>query len=684
MIQFRFMTKSLKYLCISLFIAILLSISIVVSIILFINPNDYKEYISQKFYQASGHQLAINGPINWFLSPNLGLQLNNVSIQTDTHSLFALNDTKVESIELKKAKIFMDILPLLTKKLVIDSLALEGLILNIEQDLPNKLSENALVATLPLSQAHPSKSLFDASFLMVKSLTIEDSTINISNSEHELIKKVEKLNLDFKKSFLKKTSPFEANFNLINSDSTPLATIKLKGLWDFDFAQQQIQVADFSFFAKLLAYDLPLNLSGKFFVNLKPSLKVEGLLNFLSKHESIKLPNVPKHISFDTQFKFEDIYLELPNFDMRMDEAKLNGSIKMSLLNLNQLPHHFSFETPLPIEFFKNLSLESSLNGQMINLNHYKFTQINLNLNANQGVLKISPLEMDIAGKKHFGNVTLDVNPENPVLSLSIDSQDFEINDLLSNFNLYKGISGLTHFKGFLRTQGKTLQEFKQHLSGHTDLHILDGKIYGLDLESLLKSHKNILNSIMNDFKNNIALDFKALGKMAFEKWSNQAKSESTHLYTNFTALKASSQIQNSIVNNQDLLLVHPHYKVMGKGSFDIKNAHLNYQVEAFLTDSEVPEGDLSANFMRETPLTVDIQGPLNDLSIHPDINKYFQFATHYFKKNLIIDFTEKSLKKIFNNIQKKVPPKNTQKTTTDSKPNPEKAFGFDELFGPE
>ena len=90
-----------------------------------INPNDYKEQITQAVYDKTGMTLTIKGDISWSVFPWIGLSLKELAIDdTQQQPLGTLNHVSVK----------VKLMPLFQKQLDISTVELNGLKLNMVVD----------------------------------------------------------------------------------------------------------------------------------------------------------------------------------------------------------------------------------------------------------------------------------------------------------------------------------------------------------------------------------------------------------------------------------------------------------------------------------------------------------------------------------------------------------------------
>jgi AsmA protein len=98
----------------------------IVAYVLTFDPNENKELITNKFQQATGRTLTLDGPITLSIYPWLGLTADQISISNAE----GFSDTPLLRADHIAARV--KLLPLLSRSLEIDTVRLDGLALNLE------------------------------------------------------------------------------------------------------------------------------------------------------------------------------------------------------------------------------------------------------------------------------------------------------------------------------------------------------------------------------------------------------------------------------------------------------------------------------------------------------------------------------------------------------------------------
>ncbi|MFO0318902.1 MAG: AsmA family protein [Neisseriaceae bacterium] len=115
------MKKFLKYTIISIVSVIIFCIVGLTLVVTLVNPNRFKPLIEKAVYQSTGRTLTLGGDISWKIYPNLGVNLKQVSLSNPT----GFNTKNFVTID--SADVSVALLPLLTHRIIIKTLAIDGL-----------------------------------------------------------------------------------------------------------------------------------------------------------------------------------------------------------------------------------------------------------------------------------------------------------------------------------------------------------------------------------------------------------------------------------------------------------------------------------------------------------------------------------------------------------------------------
>ncbi len=107
---------------------------------IFVDPNDYKQEISTQVEKSTGRKLTLEGDIKLSVFPWIALELGPLSL-SNAAGFKADSFAKVEAAEIR-----IKLMPLLKKQLEMDTIILDGLVLNLEKSKAGTTNWDDLVA----------------------------------------------------------------------------------------------------------------------------------------------------------------------------------------------------------------------------------------------------------------------------------------------------------------------------------------------------------------------------------------------------------------------------------------------------------------------------------------------------------------------------------------------------------
>jgi AsmA protein len=214
------MSKRVKFFLMMFFVALFMLIVAISIVPDWVNPNNYKTQIAAVFKEKTGRDIAINGDIGLSIFPWLGLDADRIEISNKP------GFQPLPFLTVKKGGIKIKLLPLLTKKLEIDAIHLNGLVLNLVKDKQGNTNWDDLFAAKSLSQDE---------FVNPKAITgwalgavmIKNSQFNWDDKQND--KHLELKNIDFDADSFTYEAPVKMKVAMDLSGNLIQFPMRLKG-----------------------------------------------------------------------------------------------------------------------------------------------------------------------------------------------------------------------------------------------------------------------------------------------------------------------------------------------------------------------------------------------------------------------------------------------------------------------
>ena len=359
----------IKKILITLLILILLTAIGIVSLIVFVDPNNYRGFISDTVKDKTGYELTIDGNLRWHIWPQ-------VSILTDSVKLSDI-DAKKPILTADNMRLDVELFPLFSKKLEVKNVFIKSAIINITDESKGQVykhkaeqqpTANDTQTTQTKQQKESSKWAFTLNKLEVSDSTVvlqnKDDFINFRNINLAIIQKSDKKiaidvkgNIDRNQQIFSYVAdadvdltlfPEKAIIDLKKFDYTykgialPTKELKgnLKGVIDYQHNSKQLTSKDLSFSVNENYFSgaINANFDKKPYIDLTVTSNELNLTPFLEKdkktNENITIQQTPPVVSNVTKIDNELNFLNSFNAKAKLDIKKLNVN-KMILNNIN-------------------------------------------------------------------------------------------------------------------------------------------------------------------------------------------------------------------------------------------------------------------------------------------------------------------------------------------------------------
>lgn len=259
-------------------VVVVLVIGAAVALPMLINPEDIKKEVTVKVKEETGRELKIAGDVGFTVFPWLGLEMGRVEFGNPPgfqSPLFAATE---------KVGIRVKLMPLLDRKLEMDTVVIHGLTLNLERNAKGKTNWEDL-AQHDRKAARPSAGGPDASLaaFAIGGLDIRDGTLSWRDAQAGQQYVVRQLSLQT--GALSPGKPVDVNLGFDVESDKPKMTGRVEGegriLADAD--SQVIEARGLSLTANLVGDTLP---GGKADVTLSADAVADG------KQQTLKIQNL--------------------------------------------------------------------------------------------------------------------------------------------------------------------------------------------------------------------------------------------------------------------------------------------------------------------------------------------------------------------------------------------------------
>lgn len=362
--------------------------------------------------------------------------------------------------------------------------------------------------------------------------------------------------------------------------------------------------------------------------------------------------------------------LELNEVDLRRSPSATNSLLYLQKIKVDLSWHALlkkrfalNFVATLPIgtldgslsAHFKANSrqlafIDADISSHRLLIQPITINRLKARIHHENDQLIISPFNFEIAGAQQTADLKIILSPKAQWF-LKQTGEPFEITKLLSSIDPHPKVAGRTKLDLELQGHGLNLAEAKKTLSGKAIVRITQGQFKGIDLIALLKQALSGVHDLINALTGQpSANSIQALNAEA-KNWSFDHLNKTAS--TPFDDLSASINFTAGVGTNPDLRIIHRDYHIEGNGSLDLSSEKLHYKAVANLTQSPYPPTDDLGTYLFKMPVPVDIQGTLQNPSIRPDLNTYFNNTLLYVQKTKAAALLKQTLEHTLHKILK-------------------------------
>ncbi|WP_430010137.1 AsmA family protein [Methylophaga lonarensis] len=242
----------------------------------------------------------------------------------------------------------------------------------------------------------------------------------------------------------------------------------------------------------------------------------------------------------------------------------------------------------LPLDAIRELNAKGKIEIGKLKISGVHSQNILLTLDAEDGLVKLSPLRAEMYQGQYQGNVVIDAR--NDVMKLSMDEklQGVQAGPLLDDLTGDSKISGTVNASAKLTASGNNPDAIKQTLNGSGDFSFSEGALKGVNLADAIRRARAAI--------------------------SGQSLPESDEpVQTDFSSLGGSFTARNGVIDNQDFSLMSPLLRVSGAGNVDLPQESIDYALRVAVVGSLEGQGGREITDLRGLTIPVRITGSFDN-----------------------------------------------------------------------
>ncbi len=391
------MPKALKYILYSLGGLILLLVLLIAGVVMFVDPNDYRDRIEQAASEQIGRSLQINGPMELSFFPWLGVEVQDVTLAN------APGFAPQHMLSVHKAGLKVKLLPLISRDVQVGTLFLEDAVFNLAkngqgksnwQDLADQSSQEKTTPDSKTGQ-ESSQSPAGLAALSIEKIKIQDTHLNWVDKQAGQQIAVRDLNLEMGPLSLGSPVPFSLRCRIENEEHNVQSQLTITGKPMMSRQENTLHIQDL---------DITNLVSGK----------------------SIPGGEAKVHIQTSVSMNTQTQAIDIPQFSLSAYDVQLTGQVKgESMATAPSFTGEITLQEFNPKDLMVRLELPRI---QTTDPQALTSMRAKSQFAATPSQVKLTSLKAIMDQTTLQGQVSADLTPEVPASSfdLHIDSLDVD------------------------------------------------------------------------------------------------------------------------------------------------------------------------------------------------------------------------------------------------------------------
>lgn len=449
------------------------------SLVLLVNPNDFRSYMVKQVAERSGYQLQLDGSLRWHVWPQLSILSGRMSLTAPGAS--------APLVRADNMRLDVALLPLLSHQLQVKQVMLKGAVVQLTPQTEAARDQNAPVA--PQGTSLPQEPGEHGWSFDIAGLQISDSVLVFQHENDEQVT-LRDINLS-----MDQDAQHRANVEFsgrINRDQRDLSLSFSAQVQAGEYPQRlDAQLSQMQW--QLQGADLPpQGISGSGSVNASwqeaaKKLSFEALNmtandSTLTGAGSVVLGDTPKWT-----LNLQSDKLNLDNLLVRADMLINGGAQKAQAAPKQPRPVIASGVDLPPYSGLKDFDSTLAMTAKQIVWRAMPFSNVNIQASNQHGLLRISQLDGSLDGGRLSLPGTLDVRDGSPQAQFQPQLDNIQIATLLKAFNYPINMVGKLSLTGDFAGTVVDANHFRRDWQGQARIAMKAARTEGLNFQQLVQ-----------------------------------------------------------------------------------------------------------------------------------------------------------------------------------------------------
>ncbi|WP_426778511.1 outer membrane assembly protein AsmA [Klebsiella quasipneumoniae] len=579
------------------------------SLVLLVNPNDFRAYMVHEVAERSGYQLELDGPLRWHVWPQLSILSGRMTLTA--------RGAEEPVIRADNMRLDVALLPLLSHQLQVKQVMLKGAVIQLTPKTEAVRDSAAPVVphdnTLPLAPEDRGWS-YD-----VRQLQVADSVLFFQHENGEQVT-VRDIRLQ------------------MEQDENHRATVDFSGRVNRD--QRDLAL---NFSATVQGGDYPHSLKADF-----------SQLSWQLRGAELPPDGINGQGSLQASWQEDSKTLRFDNLNLMASGSTLtgNGSVVLgerpdwsldlhaTTLNLDSLLASSSPATdssasqqgqsqtrPLrPViadsderedyQSLRGFTGRMALSADQLQWRGLNFTQVQSEISNKQGLLTVSKMQGSLDGGQLSLPGTLDARGDTPQATFQPALQNVEIGSLIKAFNYSLSLTGKLSLTGEFSGARIDADDFRRHWQGQAQIQMTDTRTEGLNFQQLVQQ--------------------------AVERSTNVRAQENYDNATRLDAVSSQLTLDNGLVTLNRVQGQSDVMAMTGEGQLDLQKENCDMRFNVRVLGGWKGEGKL-IDRLKQTAIPLRIYGDWQSLSYSLQVDQILRKQLQDEAKQRLNDWVERN-----------------------------------------
>lgn len=579
------------------------------SLVLLVNPNDFRAYMVHEVAERSGYQLELDGPLRWHVWPQLSILSGRMTLTA--------RGAEEPVIRADNMRLDVALLPLLSHQLQVKQVMLKGAVIQLTPKTEAVRDSAAPVVphdnTLPLAPEDRGWS-YD-----VRQLQVADSVLFFQHENGEQVT-VRDIRLQ------------------MEQDENHRATVDFSGRVNRD--QRDLAL---NFSATVQGGDYPHSLKADF-----------SQLSWQLRGAELPPDGINGQGSLQASWQEDSKTLRFDNLNLMASGSTLtgNGSVVLgerpdwsldlhaTTLNLDSLLASSSPATdssasqqgqsqtrPLrPViadsderedyQSLRGFTGRMALSADQLQWRGLNFTQVQSEISNQQGLLTVSKMQGNLDGGQLSLPGTLDARGDTPQATFQPALQNVEIGSLIKAFNYSLSLTGKLSLTGEFSGARIDADDFRRRWQGQAQIQMTDTRTEGLNFQQLVQQ--------------------------AVERSTNVRAQENYDNATRLDAVSSQLTLDNGLVTLNRVQGQSDVMAMTGEGQLDLQKENCDMRFNVRVLGGWKGEGKL-IDRLKQTAIPLRIYGDWQSLSYSLQVDQILRKQLQDEAKRRLNDWVERN-----------------------------------------